>query len=316
MIAELTPDAEIRLEEYLGQVRAALAGAPDVSPDEVEADIREHVENELRHRPRPVARPELEAVLARLGPPTQWLPAGRAVPPAFGGLRQYVGARWRAAREAVWRGPEDWRLPYLTLGVFALSISVFPPFLLVSYFLGRAGIAVAREKDIELGAARKWMLYPPVVLISAKLLIAIALLPPILATGIIASETESADRYERWELAGRPRDTSASDPARRLIARHPNVVTTLDRILAPFPGNRDVRDALGVLFLGTGMLALWLTGIGLTAGRFPCTVQSAFVPLCNGFGGKTARRVGLVSLMIFAVWCGVGSRLLQDAGLM
>ena len=42
---EFTPEAEARLVEYLRQVRAALSGSPDVSPDEIEADIREHVEN-------------------------------------------------------------------------------------------------------------------------------------------------------------------------------------------------------------------------------------------------------------------------------
>ena len=111
----LSPDAEARFEEYLAQVRRALAGVPDVSPAEIEADIREHVENELRAAARPVEPFVLEAVLTRLGPPTQWLPPGRPpvtaqVTAGFATLGQYLKARRRAAWESVWRGPEDWRL--------------------------------------------------------------------------------------------------------------------------------------------------------------------------------------------------------------
>lgn len=316
---ELTADAEARLAEYLRQVRAALAHSPDVSADEVEADIREHVENELRTRPRPVGRVPLEAVLNRLGPPTQWLPSGRTEPAtaAFSPV-QYLKARWRAAREAVWRGPQDWRLPYLTLGVFALSISIFPPFLLVAYFLGRAGIAVAREKQIELGSARKWLLYPPLVMVSLSLFLVFVVAPPFMATGIISTQAQMADRDERWELADRPALGSyryGDNWNNEMMRKHPQVVTTLDRFLAPFPGNRDTRDGLGILFLGAGVFAFWGATLGLLGGRFPGTVQSVFVPLCNNFGGKHARRVGFVSLMLLAVWCGVVYRLLTDAGL-
>ena len=51
---EFTPDAQIRLANYLQQVRSALAGSSDINPDEIEADIREHVENELHDAPQPV----------------------------------------------------------------------------------------------------------------------------------------------------------------------------------------------------------------------------------------------------------------------
>lgn len=313
---ELTPEAEVRLGEYLRLVRAALAGSPDVSADEVEADIREHVENELRDRPRPVPRPELEAVLARLGPPTQWLPAGRAAPPpGLSTAGQYVRDRWRAAREAVWRGPEDWRLPYLTLGTFALSVTIFPPLLPVAYILGRAGVTVGRDKGIELGAARKWMLYPPIALVSLALLMAVTVLPPMGMTAIVCGTAGDADRIERRELSGEPtRGRYISD--RELMARHPEVVTTVDRALAPFPGNRDVREVLAGGFVGLGALTLWGAVVGLLAAAFPAAVRATFLPLANGFGGRTARRVGLVSLMAFAIWCGVAYRWMRDTGVM
>src|SRR5262245_42742041 len=104
---EFTPSAEARLAHYLEQVRAALAGSPDVNPDEIVADIQEHVETELRGAPKPVSLGDLEGVLDRLGPPSNWLPTGRvATPPAGPSLRDYLRARWKAARAALVRGPE------------------------------------------------------------------------------------------------------------------------------------------------------------------------------------------------------------------
>lgn len=43
----LTPKAHERLEQYLRQVRSALSDCPSVSADDMERDIREHIDNEL-----------------------------------------------------------------------------------------------------------------------------------------------------------------------------------------------------------------------------------------------------------------------------
>ena len=67
---EFTPEAEARLADYLRQVRAALAGAADVNPDEIEADIREHVENELRRAAAPVASPRRSSCTVACWPRT------------------------------------------------------------------------------------------------------------------------------------------------------------------------------------------------------------------------------------------------------
>src|SRR4051812_31196166 len=133
LMTAFTPDAEARLEEYLRHVRAVLAAAPDVDPAEVEADVREHIDAEFADRRRPVGVAELEPVLARLGPPEEWA-GGR--PP---GLKDRLAGGFRAARgwfrlavrrvaSALWHGPEDWRLAYLTFGLFALGLLVLPLF--------------------------------------------------------------------------------------------------------------------------------------------------------------------------------------------
>ena len=43
-MTHFTPEAEARLDEYLGLVRAALARDPEVSPDEIEADVKEQLQ--------------------------------------------------------------------------------------------------------------------------------------------------------------------------------------------------------------------------------------------------------------------------------
>ena len=114
-----------------GEVPAAGAGgagrSPDVNPDEIEADIREHVENELH--PRPVPRGCLEAVLEKARSAGQWGAVDPDVLPRTGELRLPLGRPPAPRSGSVWNGPEDWRLAYLSFGVFAvgvLTIFVFP----------------------------------------------------------------------------------------------------------------------------------------------------------------------------------------------
>lgn len=318
---ELTAAADARLAAYLDQVRAAVGGSADVSADEVAADIREHIECELGRAARPVGLVDLEAVLGRLGPPHGWLASGRgaAAGGGFAGVRPYLRERWQAAREVLWRGSDDWRLAYLAFGVFALGvvlIPAFPLFLMLSYVLSRAGLAAAREKGVELGAARKWLLYPPVAIVSTVLLLA-AVAVPFGATAGIAAGLADVDYAERWELAGRPADFAPYRIESRstLEKRYPEAVTTQDRLRAGVSRDRYVGEGLVVAFVGAGVFALWGAVVGLLAGAFPGAVRAVFPPLLDGFGGRTASRVGVVCLLGLGVWGGFAYRFLSDAGL-
>jgi hypothetical protein len=64
-MTQFTPEADRRLAEYLGQVRAALAGVPDVSANDIEADVREHIETEFAAAIRAVSAVELEKAFGR-----------------------------------------------------------------------------------------------------------------------------------------------------------------------------------------------------------------------------------------------------------
>lgn len=343
---ELTPEAEVRLGEYLAQVRTVLAGSADVSPDEIEADIREHVENELRAAPKPVGLPALEAVLAKLGPPDKWAtgepPSGlhrigllirerlRMAREAAGEklrvayevagekLRKAGEAtreRLRTARGVLWSGPEDRRLAYLAFGVFALgvlTIVLFPLCLVVSYLLARGGLAVARENDVPLDGGRRWLLYPPIVIVSAGLLLVVTLGPPVAGTAAAFELAKDADRRERWELAGRPQNASSNGVLRM---NHPEVVTSLDRVLERFPGERETKRVLAAGFAGVGVFALWGVILGLVGVAFPGVVRGVFCPLSDGFRRGSGWRLGLVSLVVFAAWFVVAFEIAADAGL-
>jgi hypothetical protein len=328
---ELTAAAEARLGAYLDQVRAVLARAPGVSADEIAADIREHIEHELEGAARPVGLGDLEAVLARLGPPAGWVPSSRGSAPApagpgFPGIRPYLRERWRVAREVLWRGPHDWRLAYLAFGLFAvgvLAFPLFPLFLVLSYVLARAGLAAAREQGVEVGPARGWLLYPPVALVSTALLLAVVAVP-VGASIALYHAGEDADHRQRWELAGRPRVSERDRVSRyvygyipsnpELARNYPDVVTTRDRLLGVFPGNEDVREVFGAAFVGAGVFALWGAVVGLTAGAFPGAVRAVFVPYFGRSDGTAARWVGVLCVLLVAVWGGFAYRILTEAG--
>jgi hypothetical protein len=315
---ELTAEAEARLGEYLAGVRAALAGLPGVSPDEIEADVREHVENELRAAPRPVGAAALEAVLARLGPPDQWAAgdrpsalarAGHAVRAGWGRLRAGLGGRWRAAREAVAGGPDDARLAYLTFGVFALGVVTvigFPVCLVVSYLLARAGVAAAREKGVELGASRKWLLYPPAVVVSTGLLLSLAG-PPVAAGAWAGDEVSRAasrvaefDRPDPVPLDGRGlRDWREREARRERMARQ---VEEDRRLLAAVPAEPRWAPAAAGVFAGGGAAALLGLVLGVVGATWPGAVRGVFFPLAERFRSWHGWVLAVGCTVVLAAW--------------
>jgi hypothetical protein len=323
----LAPDAAARLDEYLAQVRAALAGATDVNPDEIDADIREHVENELHAAPRPVPLSALETVLTKLGPPSQW---GAGADPTLVARARHIlreglrGARAAAAEQAkrvrftLWNGPEDWRLAYLSFGVFALgalTMIVFPLALLVSYVLSRAGLAVAREKGIELGAGRKWLLYPPVVIVSLALFVSVVVWPLVLG-GVVFEEVEQsrtriARLYAPTPLPNRYTNLSPDAPVWR---QYPKLEP--DRaLLAAVPVAPEFAPVVAGLFVGFGALVLWGTVVGFVSATFPGAVRATFTPLCDRFERRHGSWLGWTCLALSIAWCAAAWNVASGAGL-
>jgi hypothetical protein len=330
----LTPEADARLGEYLAQVRSALAGSPDVSPDEIEADIREHVENELRGRPRPVGVAALEEVLARLGPPAQWAAGERPSPllrarhlmgERLRGTRAALGERLRAAREALWRGPEDWRLAYLSFGVLALgalTFFAFPLALLVSYVLSRAGLAVAKEKGVVLSAGQKWLLYPPVVLVSLALFVALAAFPAG-AAAVAFGEVESASRRVREFDRPNPVPPAGSDWRRlrdwqdrqAVQERMASQVEDDRALLATVPAAPGWKATAAGWFVGVGAVALWWTVLGFVGASYPRAVRAVFPPLGDRFERSHGLWLAVPCLAVSVAWVFVAYQAAAGAGL-
>ena len=317
---DLSPEAAARLDDYLRQVRAALAGTADVSPDEIEADVREHVGNELHAAPRPVPLAALEAVLSKLGPPSQW--GATTDPTLFARARHLLGERAKRVRHTLWNGPEDWRLPYLSFGVFALgalTVVGFPLALLVSYVLSRAGLAVAKEKGVTLGAGRKWLLYPPVVLVSLVLLVAVVAWPAALG-GVTAEEVAGAanrvrnhDRPDRISLL-LPSAAMRSDREKK--ERWAAQVEEDRALLAAVPVAPEWAPVVAGLFVGFGAVALWWTLLGFVTATYPRAVRAAFCPLCDGFERRHGLWLAVPCLALSAAWCATAFEVARAAGLM
>jgi hypothetical protein len=144
----LTPDATNRLDRYLEEMRASLAGSAPADVIEVEQDIRDHVSHDLAGSPAPVSIETLDAVLDRLGSPHQW--AGQA--PAESPDRS-DDARFTQ------------RLAYASAGSAVVFLAL-PPLLVVSWMLARWTLARIDESGESLGS-RRWLLYPPILIVTA-----------------------------------------------------------------------------------------------------------------------------------------------------
>ncbi len=165
---ELTPAAKSRFEDYLQRMRRVLRGSRAVEPEEVEANVREHVELALAGAPIPIGADRLLAVLEQLGPPERWLPEEER--PA-----------WRRVLDRLMHGPEDWRLPYLAFGAFVLSLLLLPVgigvlFLVLSFLLSRAAVELYAERG-EPMTAKRWLIVPPIAVVLFFVLLAVLFVP-------------------------------------------------------------------------------------------------------------------------------------------
>ena len=167
----LSENAKGHLDKYLQEVRTCLSGCRNVDADEIERDIIEHIENELKSAEEPVGFDEVDAVIKRLGRAQQWVPEEEM-------------SWWRKIVLRLRKGPEDWRLAYISFGLFLLSLLAgkqmpfyavfFWPiiifvfrgtyifvFLLGSFCAARAVLSVTPNGG-KLGG-QKWLIYPSLV---------------------------------------------------------------------------------------------------------------------------------------------------------
>ena len=309
-----TEEAEVRLHQYLDDVRAAANGLIDVDPDEVVGDVREHVEMAFHNAEVPITLLTLEKVLAQLGPPNGWTRdsekkstlrqlwervVAAVVWVRLWGERHYEktmrsdNAVFAKLSQVLRFGPDEYRLSYLAFGLFTIGVIVWP-LLIPAYFLGRAALSLSAGREL---GGRKWLVYPPIVLISVPLLL-VTLIGPILAGAALA------------DLA----------VGKAIMAhRHGNedkleFVMGLQYIEA-IPGQMGLKMIIAALFGALTAFGVWYTTLGIVGSKFPRTLEMVFVPFLNNIEQstyKTMTFVGAIALMISAI---LGFRYLQSSGL-
>ena len=178
---DLTPSAQQRLDDYFRRLRFSLRRASPAEADDVEQSVREHIEVALEQVPAPVGGEQLAEVLDRLGAPDGWVPADD---------RNIVARTVDQVKERLRTGPEEWRLAYVTFGLFVAALILIPVgiglFLLLASFVASRAYSDFMESKGEAAGARRWLIYPPIALFLA---IAVALFivgpaGPLLGWGI------------------------------------------------------------------------------------------------------------------------------------
>ncbi len=309
----LTDSAEARLNDYLAQVRQALDAHPDVSPDEVAADVREHIDTEFAPLRRPVTLSELNSALARLGPPTQLAVGASSQAPTAGeppfDWKVFVSGLRRKALGVLGtlrRGPEDWRLPYLTFGLTLLAPFTFGITLIAAYFLARATVELAKEKGQPLGA-RRWLVYPAILGVALPLLLALMFGPAVAVGNIAEVELRDAMRLERagwkdYQVKPIPEADRAYYAKLLAVVRQLPVVNTRH------------QEVLLVVLSVAGFLAAWWTLLGLAMWALPRGATTLFHPLLDGYDWLHGVRLATCSGLVFLVWAGNAYRLWMNVG--
>jgi hypothetical protein len=178
----------------------------------------------------------------------------------------------------LWSGPEDFRLAYLSIGLFALAILLFmadlhSPLTLVcvgiSFLFARASLAAASTPQ-ELGAQR-WLLYPVLILVYVPLALALLL----------------------WTVGPTP-------PLADLLHEE---VEPLGRF--PFP--------VLAVHLTVTSTALWWFFLGLVLWRWPGLVRNTFYPFTDNFRGRHGLMLGAFALLVLIGALALGGLALAEA---
>jgi hypothetical protein len=258
MMVALSPEAQSHLERYLRQIQTTLRGHPSVDADEVARDVLGHIDTELSGQLEPIEASRLLDVLDRLGAPEEWLPDDDH--PAG-----------RQPSEAVSSEPEDWRLASVTLALFLAGPALFlgpmmlwplPPLLFVLSFLcARVTLALFAERDVHL-SARRWLIYPPLIVWYGIFLVALVGGPVLLTTVFVADDPMLRSRLTGWF------------------------------------GEAAWMGALGMI---GALLGIWWILLGQLLGKFPRGVHVAFRPFADWFDRRHAMRVALLGTGVFVL---------------
>lgn len=260
----LSKEARQKLDDYLGELRSTVRASRTANAEEVESEVMQHIENELADKLEPISLSDLESVLTKLGGPRQWIPEEEM-------------SAWRRFALHLQKGPEDYRLAYVSLAILVLGFLFahrlgFPLFVLASFILSRAAVSAA-DAHGGLGT-RRWLVYPSLLIVYIILAALLLFLPPmaldLLVVGLIAYTHAAAGQ-------------GLSDPSwSTLIMRHG-------------PGG------LGVVLFAVPALGLWWTILGALMMSLPNIVRATFRPFADRATSRWGRLLLKVGLALFVI---------------
>ena len=239
----LTDNAKKHLDNYLQQVRTCLKDCPTVDADEVEQNIKEHIESELQGSLEPVSFDALDDILLFAD---------------------------SAALETM-------KLAYLSFGLlvvgFMLSRLLLPLLILASFIVSRAALS-ANNYRIEV-KAQKWLIYPSLIIVYLVLLCFFLGLP-LLGLIPLAYDWEHTIRATYKIGDDTPYWLAACSVFVALIGlwwlihgvvflARPNIPKVLFR---PFADGFNRRWALVLLCVGFALLVFSLASLYLVYGRY------------------------------------------------
>lgn len=308
-MTRFTENAARAYDDYFRKVRACFTSTGAGDPDEIIADLQEHVNQELKDSDGPVSGEEMQAVLDRLGSPQQW-------------VNEEELPWWRRTLMRIRKGPQDWRLAYASLGLLMLGVLLgwvfqtshtylgtsltipgyneeapksyldvyyvegsMPPhtryeynwvllivFVCFSFILARAALA---SRDGDLASGEKWLAYPVLIPVYLVVIAAVVSLVPIAAG---AGGLESSYRSLMRHHAGEP--TPGYYPAVfRLIGVQQGKV-----------GGLDVRAGVFSAWATTAATGIWFSVLGalLLFSRPRKLAAKLFAPFFLDMGRKWA----------------------------
>ena len=165
MVLKLSLNAQKSLDDYIYQVKVYLKGVKSVDAEEIVQNINEHIENELTGAAEPVGSETLDKILKKLGSPQQWVPEEEL-------------SWWKKFVLRIRTGPEDWRLAYISFGLFIIGFLFPPAYLLLvpaSYVVSRAAMSLSNY-NIQV-KAQKWLIYPSMIIVTFFIAGVLLLLP-------------------------------------------------------------------------------------------------------------------------------------------
>ena len=271
----LTDNAEKHLNDYLQQVRTCLKVCLSVDAGEVEQNIKEHIESELQGSSEPISYDALDAVLKKLGSPEQWVPEEDL-------------SWWRKIILRLRKGPEDWRLAYISFGLLILSFLVgrmsFIVFVPASFIISRAVLSTVDQTNQLKG--QRWLIYPSLFIVYTFVAFWLLLWPVFPLVGI-------ADGMEHPRFIGM-HDWSSEFPW-----------NTNDIDLAYWP--------IAFLFIIAG-ICLWWFIAGLVYKKKPRLFQAVFYPFANRFQPKWIKWFTRISIGLLTICLAGGILMIKFHG--